>query len=253
MPEQVVDLIVEGGQAKAGPALAQPLAPLGVNIQEIVTKINEKTSSFKGMKVPVKITVDINSKTSEIEVGSPPISELIKKEIKLDKGSGEPNKNKIANLGIEQVIKLAKMKEDSMLVNNLKSGVKSVIGSCNSAGILVEGKNSVEINKDVDSGVFDTQINEEKTEVTPEKAEQLAKVLKSVQKKIEKEMEKEKAEKEAEEAERKKIEEAAAAEKEAEEAPEEKDEETPTEGEEGAEITEGAEESEKTKEETKEK
>ena len=253
MSEQVVDLIVEGGQAKAGPALAQPLAPLGVNIQEIITNINEKTSSFKGMKVPVKVIVDTDSKSSEIEVGSPPISELIKKEINVEKGSGEPNKNKIANIGIEQAIKVAKMKQDSMLVNNLKSAVKSVIGSCNSAGILVEGKNSIDISKEIDAGKYDKEINEESTEVSPEKASKLAKELKSTQQEIAKELEKEKAEKEAEEAERKKIEEAAAAEKEAEEA-EETGEEAPKEGEEGAETTEGAEDTEEEapKEEVKE-
>ncbi|MBU2639385.1 MAG: 50S ribosomal protein L11 [Nanoarchaeota archaeon] len=234
MSETIVDLIVEGGQAKAGPQLAQPLAPLKVNIQGIIEKINEKTSSFKGMKVPVKIKVE-KDKSFDVEVGSPPISELIKKEINVDKCSGEPNKNKIANLGIEQVIKLAKMKQDSMLVNNLKSAVKSVVGSCNSAGILVEGKEAIEINKDIDSGVYDSEIKEEKTTISPEKSLKLKKQLKEIQTKIQKELEKEKAEKEAEEAEKKKIEEAAAA-AEAEEAvgeapPKEGEEEKAVEGE----------------------
>ncbi|MAF51132.1 MAG: 50S ribosomal protein L11 [Nanoarchaeota archaeon] len=231
-----VNLIVEGGQTKANASLAQPLSPLGVNIQEIVTGINEKTANFKGMKVPVDIEVE-DDKSYTIEVGSPSISELIKTELKIDKGSGEPNKNKIANMGIEQVIKVAKMKQDSMLVNNLKSAVKSVIGSCNSAGILVEGKNSIETGKDIDSGKFDKEINEEITEVSQEKAATLQKQLKSIQQEIKKEMEKELAEKEAEEAEKKKIEEATAAEAaEGEESTEEGEEgEEPAEGEEGAE------------------
>ena len=256
MSEQIIDMIVEGGQAKAGPQMGQSLSPLGINIPDIVNGINEKTASFKGMKVPVKVKVETEDKSFEIEVGSPPVSELIKKETNLEKGSGEPNKNKIANLGIEQVIKIAKMKEDSMLVNNLKSAVKSVIGSCNSAGILVEGKNAPEVNKDIEAGKFDTEISEEKTETTPEKASTLASQLKAVQAEIEKELEKEKAEKEAEEEEKKKIEEAAAAEaeKEGEEAPEEKKEgeeaegETP-EGEEGAEGEAPKEGTEETKEE----
>jgi len=223
MTEQTVDIIVEGGKATANAALAQPLAPLKVNIQGIIEKINEKTSSFKGMKVPVKIKVETKDKSFEVEVGSPPISELIKKEINVDKASGEPNKNKIANLGIEQVIKLAKMKQDSMLVNNLKSAVKSVVGSCNSAGVLVESKEAIEINKDIDSGVYDSEIKEEKTTVSPEKASRLKKQLKEIQTEIQKELEKEKAEQEAEEAEKKKIEEATAAE-EAEQEAEEKGE-----------------------------
>ena len=249
MSEQTVDLIVEGGQVKASGALAQPLAPLGINIQEIVTNINEKTSSFKGMKIPVKIKVETDDKSYSIEVGSPPISELIKKEIKLDKASGEPNKNKIANLGIEQVIKVAKMKQESMLVNSLKAAVKSTIGSCNSGGILVEGKDSIEVNKEIDSGKFDKEITEELTEVSPEKASELQKQLKAVQQEIQKELEKEKAEKEAEEEEKKKIEEAAAAE--AEEAPEEEKKEG-EESEEEKEGAEGEETEEAPKEETKE-
>lgn len=205
MPEQIVDLLVEGGQAKAGPQLAQPLAPLGVNIQQIISKINEKTTNFKGMKVPVKVTVETSKKSFEIEVGSPPVSELIKGEASVDKGSGEPNKKKIANLGIEQVIKIAKMKQDSMLVNNLKSAVKTIIGSCNSAGILVEGKSSTELNKEIDDGKFDNQIEKGITELSSEKKSILDSQLKEVQLVIQKLLEKEKAEKEAEEAEKKKI------------------------------------------------
>ena len=58
MSKEIVDLMIDGGQAKAGASLAQPLAPLGVNLQNIINKINEKTSSFNGMKVPVKVIVD---------------------------------------------------------------------------------------------------------------------------------------------------------------------------------------------------
>jgi large subunit ribosomal protein L11 len=183
------------------------------------------------MKIPVKIIVDTDTKEFQCEVGSPPVSELIKKETNLDKSSGEPNKNKVANLGIEQIIKIAKMKKESMLVNNLKSAVKSVIGSCNSAGVLVEGKNAKDVNKDIESGTYDKEISEEITETSPEKITILAKQLKAVQAEIAKELEKEKAEKEAEEEEKKKIEEAAAAEAEEEEKPSEE----PKEGEEGAE------------------
>lgn len=210
MPETTVDLMVEGGQAKAGAALAQPLAPLGVNLQEIIVKINEKTSNFNGMKVPVKVIVETSKKTFEIEVGSPPVSELIKGEASIQKGSGEPNKKKVANLGIEQVIKIAKMKQDSMLVNNLKSAVKSVIGSCNAAGIIIEGKIATEINKDIDSGAYDKQINEGITTMPADKKAKLASQLKEMQQQIEKELAKEKAAKDAEDAEKKKIEEAEA-------------------------------------------
>jgi len=240
MSKAIVDVMVEGGQAKAGAALAQPLAPLGVNLPDIVAQINDKTASFNGMKVPVKVTVDTESKEFDLEIGTPPISELIKKELKIDKASGIPNKTKVGNLSMEQIVKLVQMKKESLLFNNLKSAVKSVIGSCNSAGVLVESKISKNLNVDIEAGKFDDIINNEKTEITPEKTAELAKQLKIFQDKITKEAAKEEAEKLAEEEAAKKAAEAVEPPKEkvkeseedkAKESEEGKEGETPAEGE----------------------
>lgn len=194
--KEKIELMVEGGKAVANATVGQTLGPLKINIADVLSKINEKTSSFKGMKVPVKVIVDTTTKEIEIEVGSPPASELIKKEVKIEKGAGEPNKNKIANIAIEQVIKIAKMKQNSMFANNLKAAVKSVIGSCNSMGILVEGKTAVEINPEVNAGKYDNEISTEKTDISPEKAEQLNVQLVEVQNRLKKELEKLAAEEE---------------------------------------------------------
>lgn len=231
MSKEKVEVMVEGGKATAGAQLGQSFGPLGVNIQEIIKQINEKTSSFNGMKVPVKVIVETTDKSFDIEVGSPPVSELLKKEINLEKGSGEPDKNKIGNLGIEQVIKIAKMKQDSMMVNSLKADVKSVIGSCNSLGVLVEGKSAMEINSEIDSGKYDELINSEKTEVSEEKKRKLKRQLKEIQEKIKEEIEKEKAAEEAEKEKAEKIEKEEAEvveieKEEGEEESEEKEEET---------------------------
>lgn len=121
------------------------------------------------------------------------VTELVKEETKLEKGSGTPDKEKIANLSIEQVIKIALLKKDGMLANSLKAAVKNIVGSCNSLGILVEGKIGVEINKDINSGVYDHQINNEITETSSEKKELLKKQLEEVNKQIKRELEKEKA------------------------------------------------------------
>ena len=104
-----------------------------------------------------------------------------------------PDKEKIGNLAIEQVIKIALMKKDSMLVKTLKAAVKNIIGSCNSLGVLVEGKNAIEINKEINSGLYDKKINSQETEVSNEKLEQLKKQLDEVNKEIKKQLEKEKA------------------------------------------------------------
>jgi len=205
MSREIIELMVEGGQAKAGATIAQPLSPLGMNIQEIIKKINEKTSSFNGMKVPVKVIVETDDKSFDLKVGTPPISELIKKEIGVEKGSGTPDKNKIGNLAIEQVIKLAMMKQDSLLFNNFKSAVKTVAGSCNSLGVLVESKSAVEINKDIDSGEYDSLISNQVIQPSPQKLKILAEQLKEIQERIKREIEKAEAEKKAEEEKAKKL------------------------------------------------
>ena len=189
MAKEKIDALVEGGKASAAPPLGPALGPLKVNISEVVNAINEKTKEFKGMKVPVKVIVDTSTKEFEIEVGTPPVSQLIQKELGLKKGSGIPNKDKVGNLAIEQVIKVAKMKQGSMFVNNLKSAVKTVIGSANAMGLLVEGKTAVEINKEVDEGKYDKEIQAGKTDVPEEKKPILKEQLDVIQSSLEKDRE----------------------------------------------------------------
>lgn len=193
MAKEIIELLAEGGKAAANQQMATKLGPKGINIKDVLAKINEKTASFKSMKVPVKIIVETDDKTFDLEIGTPPVSELIKKELSLEKGSAQPEKEKIGNLAIEQIIKVAKMKKNSMLVNNLKGAVKSVIGSCNSMGLLIEGKTAKEINQDIDNGKYDKQISEETVEVSDEKKNLLKQQLEEIQEKLKKEIETEKA------------------------------------------------------------
>ena len=177
--KETIEILIEGGKAKADASLAQKLGPMKINIQDVLKTVNEKTDSFKGMKVPVQVIVD---QQFEISVGTPPISELIKKELNLQKGSSFPNKDKVANIGIEQAIKIAKMKESSILHNSLKSVVKTVIGSCNALGILVEGKEAKDINKEIDSGRYNKEINETRISVSEEKRKTLQEQLEAFKK-----------------------------------------------------------------------
>jgi large subunit ribosomal protein L11 len=71
---ETVEALVEGGKASAGPPLGPALGPMGVNIMQIINTINDKTKSFEGMKVPVKVIIDPKTKDFEIEVGTPPIN-----------------------------------------------------------------------------------------------------------------------------------------------------------------------------------
>ncbi|MFW5847110.1 MAG: 50S ribosomal protein L11 [Nanoarchaeota archaeon] len=177
-----VKLLVEGGAMKPGPALSQQLGPAGINMGQVISKINEATSGFKGLKVPVTLDVDTGTKTFEISVSSPPMSELIKKEIGLEKGSGLQAKEKAGNIAIEQLILVAKTKLPNLLCNDLKAAVKEAVGTCASLGLLIENKEAVEIEEDIEKGKYDSEIKEEKTEVSQEKKSQLKEFFDNYQK-----------------------------------------------------------------------
>lgn len=196
MSENVVETLIEGGKASAAPPLGPALGPLGVNIGEVVNKINEKTKSFEGMKVPVKVIID-EKKNVRIEVGTPPVSAMIKKEAKIEKLSSHPKEEEVADLKIEQIIKIAKAKRDSMNTNDIKSSVKQVIGTCVSAGILVEGKDPKEVLKEIEEGKYHDEIISEKTEISKEELKELEEEKKKLAEERKKHLEemREKAEK----------------------------------------------------------
>ena len=199
--KQTVDALVDGGKASAGPPIGSSLGPLKVNIGQVVSQINDMTKDFKGMKVPVKIIVDTEDKSFTITIGTPPATQLLMKEIGIEKGSGEPHINKSGVISFEQVIKVAKMKSSSLIVNNLKSAVKTIVGSCQSAGVLIDGKDARDILKEINQGKYDALIKSEKTETDPEKMKELeamGKELESKKKQVEKQKAEVKAAKEAE-------------------------------------------------------
>jgi len=152
--KKVVEALVAGGQATAGPPLGPALGPLGVNVLAIVNKINEVTKDYAGMKVPVKVIVDTETKEFEVTVGTPTMSALIVSELKIEKGSGSPKAQKVGNLSMEQVIRIAKIKQDELLSPNLKAAAKEVLGSCVSMGVTVEGKDPKEVQKEIDEGKY---------------------------------------------------------------------------------------------------
>ena len=153
--KKVIEAIVNGGQANAGPPLGPSLGPLGVNIVAIVNKINEVTKAYAGMKVPVKIAVDPEDKSFEITVGTPTASALIVAELKIEKGSGTPNSVKVGDLTMEQIVKIAQIKGPQLLAPTPKKAAKELLGTCVSMGVTVEGKDPREIQKEIDEGNYD--------------------------------------------------------------------------------------------------
>ena len=159
--KKVVEALVEGGQATAGPPLGPALGPLGVNVLAIVNKINEVTKDYAGMKVPVKITVTIETKEFDVTVGTPTASALIVSELKVGKGSGSHKAQKVGNLNMEQLVKIARMKQVELLAPNIKRAVKEILGTCVSMGVTVEGKDPKELQKEVDEGKHDAILEKE--------------------------------------------------------------------------------------------
>lgn len=158
MAQESVEFLVEGGAATPGPPIGPSLSPLGVNAGQVVKEINEKTAGFRGMKVPVKITIDPATKKYDITVGMPPTTALIKKELGIEKGAKD--KNPVADISLDRLVGIAKVKRDAMLANSLKNAVKEAAGSCQSLGVNIEGKRPRDVIREIDEGKHDGLFNE---------------------------------------------------------------------------------------------
>ncbi len=159
--KKVVNLLVAGGQATAGPPLGPALGPLGVNVLSIVNRINELTKEYAGMKVPVKVAVDPETKEFEVSVGTPTASALVVSELKIEKGSGKPNTEKVGNLSMDQVLRISRLKREELLGRDLKAAAKEILGSCVSMGVTVEDKDAREIQKEITEGIHDPLFEDE--------------------------------------------------------------------------------------------
>lgn len=193
----IIKILAEGGAMKPGPALSQKLGPAGIPLNKVIEKVNESTKEFKGLTVPVELDVNPSTKEFEIKVFSPPVSGLLKKELGIEKASGIQKKMQVGNLAIEQIISIAKSKLPNLLCKDLKSAVKTIAGSCVSLGILIENKPASEVEQQIDSGKYDKEIQEGKTEVSPEKKSKLDKYFAKLSETEQKKLKQEEAEKEA--------------------------------------------------------
>jgi large subunit ribosomal protein L11 len=213
----IIKLLIDGGDMKPGPAIAQQLGPLGINIGKVISDINSATKEFKGVKVPVELDVNEKTKSFTVKVSSPPTSELLKKELNLDKGTADHKNTVVGAASIEDIIKVTKIKYPNMLEKNMKNAVKSVLGTAKSIGIIVENRNPNELIEDVNAGKFDKEINSLSTETKTDKRKIIndyyAKIKQDQDNKIKL------AQKAAEEAEAKKTEEAKTALQDASKAP----------------------------------
>jgi len=135
-----VSILVEGGKAAAGATLGSALGPLGVNVGQVVTKINEQTKEFAGMRVPVIVRVDPNTREFTLIVGRPPVAALLLKEAKKEKGSGKPKTEVVGDVSMDAVKRIAEAKGDDLHGRSIEEKMNQVIGSCTSLGITVDGE-----------------------------------------------------------------------------------------------------------------
>ena len=159
MVKESVDALIMGGKASAAPPLGPALGPKGVNIGAVVAEINKKTADFAGMQVPIKVIIETDDKTFEIEIGTPPASALIKQEAGLKKASGNPKDELVGNITFDQVLKIVRMKASSLSGKDNKQKAKEIIGTCRSMGITVDDKRSAEIITAINAGEYDSKLN----------------------------------------------------------------------------------------------
>lgn len=154
---QKISALVTGGGASAGPPLGPAMGPLGVNIMEVVAAINEKTKDFEGMKVPVTVSVDPDTKKYEIEVGVPSTAALLMKEAGVQKGSGAAGTEWAGEVTMDAVAKIAGTKAGASYATSIKKVAKSVVGTCVPLGLKVEGRTPKEITAEIEAGQWDSK------------------------------------------------------------------------------------------------
>ncbi|MDD6181911.1 MAG: 50S ribosomal protein L11 [Desulfovibrionaceae bacterium] len=132
-----VKLQIPAGAANPSPPVGPALGQHGLNIMGFCKEFNARTQDQKGMIIPVVITVYADRSFTFI-TKTPPAAVLIKKAAKLEKGSGEPNRNKVGVLTHEQVEEIAKLKMPDLNAASLEAAVKSIIGTAHSMGIDIK-------------------------------------------------------------------------------------------------------------------
>lgn len=142
-----VSVLVEGGKASAGPPLGPALGPLGVNVGQVVAQINQETKQFAGMRVPVVVRVNPQTRAFTLVVGRPPVAALLLKEAGKEKGSGKPKTETIGDVPLDAVRKIAEAKGEDLFGRSIEQKMNQVIGTCVSLGLTVDGEDPREVLK----------------------------------------------------------------------------------------------------------
>ncbi len=132
----IIKLTIQAGVATAAPPVGTALGPHGLPIMDFVKAFNEKTADMKGNKVPVVITV-FEDRTFSFIVKKPPVAEMIKKTLGLQKAAATPGKQTVAKLKMDQARKIAEDKMDDLNTKDLDAATRIVAGTARSMGVEV--------------------------------------------------------------------------------------------------------------------
>jgi large subunit ribosomal protein L11 len=134
--KSVVKLQIQAAKATPAPPVGPSLAPHGINISEFCQKFNDMTKTMAGFVVPVEITV-YEDRTFSLVLKQPPASDLLKKAAGIEKGSGEPNKNKVAKITKAQLKEIAQKKMVDLNTDNIEQAMKTIAGTAKNMGIEI--------------------------------------------------------------------------------------------------------------------
>jgi large subunit ribosomal protein L11 len=134
----IVKLQIPAGKANPAPPVGTALGPHQINIMAFCKEYNARTQSQMGSIVPAEITIFVDQ-TFTFVTKTPPVSDLLKKAAGLDKGSGEPNRNKVGKVTRDQIREIAETKMKDLNAIDLEGAMKQVEGSARSMGITVQG------------------------------------------------------------------------------------------------------------------
>jgi large subunit ribosomal protein L11 len=133
----IIKITIPAGKATAAPPIGPTLAPYGIATQDFCSQFNEKTKDGQGILTPVVLTI-YEDRTFTFFLKTPPTSELIRRELKIKKGSGEPNLNKVGTLTKEQIKRIFEIKKPDLNTNDLEKATKIIEGTARQMGVEVE-------------------------------------------------------------------------------------------------------------------
>lgn len=133
----IVKLQIPAGQATPAPPVGPALAQHGLNIAEFCQKFNDATKNNAGFKIPVEIMV-YEDRTYDFKLKQPPVSNLLKKTIGIEKGSGQPNRTKVAKISRVQLKDIAQKKMPDLNTDDIEQAIKIIEGTAKNMGIEIE-------------------------------------------------------------------------------------------------------------------